>query len=94
MKLFQLITYNQIGHFEQTFYKTAKDLIVDLGNILDDFPSFQNELEDFFSESIEDFEDSKTFKTFDGKKLEFEDKSFVRIELIDTDEIDNLNGIL
>ena len=85
MKLFQLITYSQIGHFEQTFYKTAKDLIEDLGNVLDDFPSFQNELEDFFSESIEDLEDSKLF---DGKKLEFEDKSFVRIEFIDTDEID------
>lgn len=84
MKLFQLITYSQ-GYFEQTFYKTAKDLIEDLGNVLDDFPSFQNELEDFFSESIEDLEDSKLF---DGKKLEFEDKSFVRIEFIDTDEID------
>jgi hypothetical protein len=84
MKLFQLITYSQ-GYFEQTFYKTAKDLIEDLGNVLDDFPSFQNELEDFISESIEDLEDSKPF---DGKKLEFEDKSFVRIEFIDTDEID------
>lgn len=91
MKLFQLITYSQIGHFEQTFYKTAKDLIEDLGNILDDFPSLENELEDFISESIEDLEDSKPF---DGKKLEFEDKSFVRIEFIDTDEIEKLNGIL
>lgn len=84
MKLFQLITYNHNGHFEQTFYKTAKCLIEDLENILNDFPSFQNELEDFISESIEDLEDSKPF---DGKKMEFEDKSFVRIELIDTSDL-------
>jgi predicted translin family RNA/ssDNA-binding protein len=86
MKLFQLIAYNPIGHFEQTFYKSAKDLIEDLKNTLDDFPSFQNEIEDFISEYIEDLEEMKG--NCYGKKLEFEDKSFVRIEFIDTFDID------
>ena len=92
MKLFQLITYSQIGHFEQTFYKTAKELLEDLENILDDFPSCESSIKEFISEVFEDWEELEG--DCYGKKLEFEDKSFVRIEFIDTDEIDNLNGIL
>lgn len=92
MKLFQLITYSQIGHFEQTFYKSSEELLEDLENILDEFPSFESEIKEFISETFEDWEELKG--DCYGKKLEFEDKSFVRIELIDTDEIENLNGIL
>lgn len=84
MKIFQLITLSQSFRFDQSFYNTAKELVEDMENILSDFPSLESELMEFISEVSEQSVEEDAIV---GMKREFEDRSFVRIELIDTDEI-------
>lgn len=80
MKFLQLITFSESFHFEQTFYKTPEELIEDLENILSDFPSYELELKEFISDIT--FEEDSIV----GFKKEFDNHSFVRIEVIDTEE--------
>lgn len=84
MKIFQLITFSQSFRFDQSFYNTAKELVEDMENILSDFPSLESEILEFISEVSEQSIEEDAIV---GMKREFEDRSFVRIELIDTDEI-------
>lgn len=80
MKIFQLITFSEQFHFAQTFYKTPEELISDLENIISDFPSNESEIKEFISDIT--FEEDSIV----GFKKEFDNHSFVRIEVIDTDE--------
>lgn len=80
MKIFQLITFSEQFDFAQTFYKTPEELISDLENILSDFPSYESEVSEFISD-ISFEEDSIV-----GYKKEFDNHSFIRIEVIDTEE--------
>jgi hypothetical protein len=80
MKLFQLITLSESFFFSQTFYKTPEELISDLENVIEDFPSYELELKEFISDIT--FEEDSIV----GFKKEFDNHSFVRIEVIDTEE--------
>lgn len=80
MKIFQLITFSEQFDFAQTFYKTPEELFSDLENILSDFPSYESEIKEFISDIT--FEEDSIV----GFKKEFDNHSFVRIEVIDTDE--------
>jgi hypothetical protein len=80
MKLWQLITFSESFFFSQTFYKTPEELISDLENIISDFHSNESEIKEFISDIT--FEED----TIVGYKKEFDNHSFVRIEVIDTDE--------
>lgn len=80
MKLFQLITLSESFFFSQTFYKTPEELISDLDNIVSDFPSNESEVKEFISEVT--FEEDSIV----GYAKKFDNQSFVRIEVIDTEE--------
>lgn len=83
MKFWQLITFNRFNQFEQSFYNELPELIEDMENLFDDFPSAESEIKEFIVQIQTDMNEESII----GQKLEFEDKSFILIEMIDTEEI-------
>lgn len=83
MKFWQLITFNRFNQFEQTFYKTLDELIEDMENLFDDFPCVELEITEFISQIKSEANEESII----GQRIDFEDKSFILIELIDTEEI-------